>query len=116
MTTQTTTLAWWLRTRRYLTWLETCVRAEIDADISVSALLTLVVAADGPQAHGTIARRLGVSSASMTEIVDSLTKRGLAERQPVPGDRRSYHLVPTAAGLELAERVRRVISVLEVSS
>jgi DNA-binding MarR family transcriptional regulator len=43
---------------------------------------------DGPQTPGELARRLAITTASATDLVDRLHKLGLAERRAHPGDRR----------------------------
>jgi DNA-binding MarR family transcriptional regulator len=48
----------------------------------------------GPVSQAQLARHLGVSGASMVQIVDDLEKRGLLERRRLPTDRRTQVLHP----------------------
>jgi DNA-binding MarR family transcriptional regulator len=50
----------------------------------------------GPVSQAELARHLGVSGASMVQIVDDLEERGLLERRRLPTDRRTQvlHLMP----------------------
>lgn len=53
----------------------------------------------GPVAQAALARRLGVSGASVVELVDHLERHGLVERRRLETDRRTQvlHLLPGAA-------------------
>jgi MarR family transcriptional regulator, 2-MHQ and catechol-resistance regulon repressor len=55
----------------------------------------------GPQLLGEIQRVILVSSGGMTFLVDRLTKRGLAERQACPSDRRARYAKLTKKGEKL---------------
>jgi DNA-binding MarR family transcriptional regulator len=52
----------------------------------------------GPVSQAELARHMGVSGASMVQIVDDLERRGLLERRRLPSDRRTQvlHLLPEA--------------------
>ena len=52
----------------------------------------------GPQLLGEIQRVILVSSGGMTFLVDRLAKRGLAERQECPSDRRARYAALTKKG------------------
>jgi DNA-binding MarR family transcriptional regulator len=54
--------------------------------------------ATGPVSQAELARNLGVSGASMVQIVDGLEQRGLVERRRLPTDRRTQvlHVLPEA--------------------
>ena len=57
-----------------------------------------------------IARRLGVTTAAATVIVDRLTAVGHVHREPHPTDRRAVVVVPTPASVTQAmERIRPLI-------
>ena len=45
-----------------------------------------------------LAQKLGVTTGTLTAMVDRLERTGLVERRPNPDDRRSYILALTAAG------------------
>jgi len=55
----------------------------------------------GPQLLGEIQKRILVSSGGMTFLVDRLAKRGFAERQACPSDRRARYAKLTPKGEKL---------------
>jgi DNA-binding MarR family transcriptional regulator len=58
--------------------------------------------AHGPLSPSDIARRLGVTTAAATIIVDRLTAVGHVTREPHPTDRRGVMVVPTPASVAAA--------------
>ncbi len=52
-----------------------------------------------------LGKRLVVTRASITSVLDKLESKGLVERRDVPNNRRSYHVVLTAKGLALVDEV-----------
>lgn len=60
---------------------------------------------DRPVTMKEFAQQLGCDASFVTQIADSLEKRGLARREPSQRDRRSKNLVLTAAGLQLRDRI-----------
>ena len=58
--------------------------------------------AHGPLSPSDIARRLGVTTAAATIIVDRLTAVGHVTREPHPTDRRGIMVVPTPASVAAA--------------
>src|SRR5437763_2126900 len=52
-----------------------------------------------------LAARLSCDSSNVTGLVDRLEARGLVARQPSVDDRRVKHVVLTAAGLQMRERM-----------
>jgi DNA-binding MarR family transcriptional regulator len=58
----------------------------------------LCVLAQGPRGMTELARCCGVEKAALTGLVDRAERRGLAERAPVPGDRRALRVLLTDAG------------------
>ncbi len=52
-----------------------------------------------------LSRELITHRSNVTGLVDRLEKRGLVHRQPVPGDRRAYHVSLTSAGTRLMEAI-----------
>jgi DNA-binding MarR family transcriptional regulator len=52
----------------------------------------------GPQAHGSLCRRLEVSTGAMTNRLDKLERAGLISRSQDPNDRRGVMLTLTRAG------------------
>lgn len=61
-------------------------------------LLTL---SSGEASPRQLKEALGTDTAGMTKLVDRLAGKGLAQRRPHPGDRRSVLVAPTADGLAL---------------
>ncbi len=64
--------------------------------------------ADHPLTQTELGRRLVVTRASITSLIDKLQEKGLVERRAVEGNRRIYHLVRTEAGQALFEKVEPV--------
>jgi DNA-binding MarR family transcriptional regulator len=56
-----------------------------------------------------LSRRLGLAPATLTEGIDDLVRLGLAERAPLPDDRRKATAAPTEAGLEVLGRIRLAV-------
>jgi DNA-binding MarR family transcriptional regulator len=54
---------------------------------------------EGPHAPTELARRTGMPPTSMSHFVRGMLDRGHAERSPAAGDRRSYRIILTPAGL-----------------
>ncbi|MCO5998136.1 MarR family winged helix-turn-helix transcriptional regulator [Actinoallomurus rhizosphaericola] len=78
----------------------------------LSALTT--IAADGPLPVGELARRMAVSTPTVSHIVDALAKLELIDRRPDPRDRRVCRLVLSDAGDELLDDLgRRTTGFLE---
>jgi DNA-binding MarR family transcriptional regulator len=64
--------------------------------------------AHGPSSQQELARRLSVSPTMITQIVDEVEARGLAERRRNPEDRRSYLVSLTPEGKRKLKAARRV--------
>ena len=77
------------------------------ADLSLSALYCLLRA---PARLGHLAEELGISSAGVTSVVDTLIMRGLAEKHHWNAfqDRRAVWLRLTPKGEELVERIKNI--------
>ena len=60
----------------------------------------------GPMGPAEIARRIHITSASATVLVDRLESAGHVERRSVPGDRRRRTVAPTASA---AARIREAV-------
>jgi DNA-binding MarR family transcriptional regulator len=63
-----------------------------------------------PLSMNELATLLHCDSSNVTGIVDRLEQRGLVERRPYEGDRRVKHVVLTAYGAQLRDRVRKHMS------
>jgi DNA-binding MarR family transcriptional regulator len=69
--------------------------------------------AHGPSSQQALAQRLSVSPTMVTQIVDEVEARGLAERRRNPDDRRSYLVSLTPEGkrkLKAARQVARMVA------
>jgi MarR family transcriptional regulator, organic hydroperoxide resistance regulator len=65
---------------------------------------------DCPMAMKDLGRRMRCDPSFVTIVADTLEKRGLARREPRPGDRRVKTLILTSAGLELKQRIEREVA------
>jgi DNA-binding MarR family transcriptional regulator len=70
--------------------------------------LMSVLDAHGPSSQQALARRLEVSPTMITQMVDEVEARGLAERRPNPADRRSHLVTLTPDGKRKLTAARRV--------
>ncbi|MFC7600384.1 MarR family winged helix-turn-helix transcriptional regulator [Streptosporangium amethystogenes subsp. fukuiense] len=62
----------------------------------------LCVLLEGPRGMADLAQIFGVERAALTGLMDRAEKRGLARRDPVPGDRRALQATLTDTGREAA--------------
>jgi len=62
----------------------------------------LCVLLDGPRGLAELAHCFGVEKAALTGLMDRAERRGLAQRSPVPGDRRALQATLTDAGRRTA--------------
>ncbi|HET6989240.1 MAG TPA: MarR family transcriptional regulator [Kribbella sp.] len=62
----------------------------------------LCVLLEGPKGMAELAQSFGVERAALTGLMDRAEKRGLAERSPVPGDRRAVQVTLTDPGRRAA--------------
>ena len=84
------------------------LEATIDArkrKLQGASLAALLIVLDDPVEIGQIAKRIGVSSASMTGISDKLARRGYAFRKTVSGDRRKWNLQISPKGIAAVESI-----------
>jgi DNA-binding MarR family transcriptional regulator len=58
----------------------------------------LCVLLDGPRGMAELAHSFGVEKAALTGLMDRAERRGIAQRSPVPGDRRALQVTLTDAG------------------
>jgi len=58
-----------------------------------------------PLTQSDLGKRLVVTRASVTSLLDRLEAKGLVTREAVPGNRRAYHVALTAPGYALVDRV-----------
>ena len=62
----------------------------------------LCVLLDGPRGMAELAHCFGVEKAALTGLMDRAERRGIAQRSPVPGDRRALQATLTDAGQRAA--------------
>ena len=78
----------------------------VDGISLAQSRLLRALARDGALPAGQLAARLGISAASVTQMLDGLESRGLLERTRSDHDRRSVTIELTPAGQERAEEAR----------
>lgn len=64
----------------------------------------------GPMTMRELAERMSCEPSNATFVVDKLEKQGLIERRAHPTDRRARHLVLTAQGTQLRERLLELLA------
>jgi len=70
----------------------------------------LCVLLDGPRGMAELAHCFGVEKAALTGLMDRAERRGLAQRSPVPGDRRALQVTLTDAGHRAAAAFHAEVS------
>ncbi|WP_329238589.1 MarR family transcriptional regulator [Actinoallomurus sp. NBC_01490] len=84
------------------------LRKDWPDDLTPSRLSALAtVAAGEPLSVGELAKRMAVSTPTVSHIVDALDKLGLIDRLQDPNDRRVCRLTASEAGTELLEELSR---------
>lgn len=82
-----------------------------DVNVTIQQLRVMTILYnDGPRRVSLLARRLSVSTPTMTGILDRLVRQGLISRQDDPEDRRVVLNALTEKGQELIERLQPVQS------
>jgi DNA-binding MarR family transcriptional regulator len=81
-------------------------------DLEVHVLLHL-----GPEGRAVneLQRAFGIQPSTMTGVLDRLERRGFTRREVNPGDRRSFLITLTPAGVEVGAEVRAVVDDFEES-
>lgn len=80
---------------------ELAMRAELGVNATDLAAMEHLIA-DGPLSPGELSRRLSISTASTTVVIDRLIGAGHARREPHPHDRRSVLVVAEPASIARA--------------
>lgn len=70
----------------------------------------LCVLLGGPRGMADLAQSFGVEKAALTGLMDRAERRGLAQRSPVPGDRRALQAILTEAGHQAATAFHAEVS------
>jgi DNA-binding MarR family transcriptional regulator len=93
---------------RLTRWAQTrVVDEELGGDISLRQLSALQMIEDETTTLGDVARRLMVTPAVVTGLIDRLEKRGFVRRVASSGDRRRVNLALTEEGREAASRAEQ---------
>ena len=89
-------------------------RAFSEVGIRPAHFSVLTVIAHNPgRTQSQVAAALGIKRTNFVALIDSLERRGLAERRPAPSDRRSHALHLTDAGRATVRRLNRMVERLE---
>lgn len=92
-------------------WAATTVQADHDDHgLSLRQLTVLYVIRDGADSPGALSRRLRISPAVVTGLLDRLEQAGYVRRLADPGDRRRLRLALTESGLAASLEIRQVLS------
>ena len=96
---------------RLTRWAQTrVVNEELGAELSLRQLSALQMIEDETTTLGDVARRLMVTPAVVTGLIDRLEKRGYVRRVGSSGDRRRVNLALTPEGREAAARAQQRLS------
>lgn len=79
-------------------------------ELSLRQLGVLFLVRQGMTSPGDLARRLRVTPAVITGLLDRLERRGYARRVDAPDDRRRLQVALTERGLEISRRVDQLLS------
>ena len=89
-------------------------RAFAEVGIRPAQFSVLTVIAHNPgRTQSQVSAALGIKRTNFVALIDSLERRGVAERRPAPGDRRSHALHLTDAGKAIVRRLNRMVDKLE---
>ena len=89
-------------------------RAFAEVGIRPAQFSVLTVLAHNPgRTQSQVSAALGIKRTNFVALIDSLERRGLAERRPAPSDRRSHALHLTNAGKATVRRLNRMVDKLE---
>lgn len=92
-------------------WAVTTVQADHrDHGLSLRQLTVLFRIREGADSPGTLARRLRISPAVVTGLLDRLEQAGYLHRLADPGDRRRIRLALTESGLAASLAVRQMLA------
>ncbi len=85
------------------------LEAQIEPLPRQQRMALLALGGQEPLSMGGLARRLGVTASSATELVDRLSERGLVERHHGQADRRAILVTLTPVAGAVLERVGRAV-------
>lgn len=78
--------------------------------LNVTAMYAVALLAEQPRLVGRMEGVLGLSAGGVVQLVDRLSKFGLAERSPVEGNRRKRMVRLTARGEQLADELSEILA------
>ncbi|WNG22119.1 MarR family transcriptional regulator [Cystobacter fuscus] len=92
-------------------WAATSVQAnQLSGELSLRQLTMLYAIRQGISSPRLLARRLLVTPAVITGLLDRLERRGYVRREADPDDRRRLRMVLTEAGLAVSQQVRQALT------
>ncbi|WP_051256559.1 MarR family winged helix-turn-helix transcriptional regulator [Cystobacter fuscus] len=92
-------------------WAATRVQAnQLSGELSLRQLTLLYAIRQGVSSPRLLARRLLVTPAVITGLLDRLERQGYVRREAEPDDRRRLRTVLTEAGLAVSQQVRQAVT------
>jgi DNA-binding MarR family transcriptional regulator len=92
-------------------WAATSVQAnQLSGELSLRQLTMLYAIHQGISSPKLLARRLLVTPAVITGLLDRLERQGYVRREADPEDRRRLRMVLTEAGLTVSQQVRQALT------
>ncbi|MGF7238671.1 MAG: MarR family winged helix-turn-helix transcriptional regulator [Frankia sp.] len=82
-----------------------------EVDLTPAALKTLLVLSSGPRPMRDLVSAFRLDPSYLTSVVDALERRGVAQREPHPTDRRAKTVAVTEQGQRVVERARELMAV-----
>ncbi|PTL84882.1 MarR family winged helix-turn-helix transcriptional regulator [Vitiosangium sp. GDMCC 1.1324] len=96
---------------RFHRWAAASVQANhLGGELSLRQLTVLYSIRDGISSPGQLARRMLVTPAVITGLLDRLERRGYVRRETEPDDRRRLRMVLTESGLAVGQEVRQALA------
>lgn len=89
--------------------LDKASQEELGLPLTEMALLLQLGKADGPARMVDFARRMMVTKAAITKIVDRVESAGLCVREPSSSDRRVTHIAITPQGKKLFKKAQKLL-------
>ncbi len=86
--------------------------SEVDIRPAQFSVLTVIERNPG-LTQSRVSAALGIKRTNFVAVLDSLEQRGLAERRPAEGDRRSHALHLTSDGRAVMRRLRQLVDIQE---
>jgi DNA-binding MarR family transcriptional regulator len=96
---------------RFQRWAVTTVQADRSGhDLSLRQMTVLFLIREGSDSPGALARRLRISPAVVTGLLDRLEQAGYLRRLADPSDRRRLRLALTEAGMAASTAIEQMLS------